>query len=371
MNMLPRILLFLALACAGTPALAIYTTPWEKQCAQAKTPRCVVIARYSSEDPFESMYEMRVGLVSSPGSADLIRVLLPLGTQTKFGARIVFDDRQPITAWFHHCAEDGCVANFTGAETVRALRNASKVRILAKNARGAEISALFHSATFKGADEKKLVPLQKGGGNKDDQISYRVFLADLAPAKTPAGTTAILSSGVWQKSCDPWATPRCDVRMLTKWNGGGNSIGAYYFETDHNQTKKQLIQVRFPFDFYLHKRPQLAFDGFAPVEGEFNVCRREGGCEVIFDPGTNVLEAMKSSKEFVITATTINGNIWRATFPLRSFANAYEGPAMTPEQIKADGEKRGAAVKKLGHRLSRSNLPTTTLQVIKGPEPQL
>nr|WP_249788649.1 invasion associated locus B family protein [Bradyrhizobium sp. G127] len=363
-----RAFLTLAFACAALPAIGEYTTPWEKQCAQAKTPRCAVIARYSSENPFESMFEVRVGLVSSPGSPDFIRVLFPLGTQTKHGARIVIEDLAPIQAWFHHCSEDGCVANFTRADTLRSLRSASKVRIQAINARGAEISPLFHTATFKSADDRKLVPLQKGGGTQDDQINYRIFLADTPPAKTAGDTTAILSSGVWQKSCDG---PNCDVRMKTKWNDGKNSIGAYYFERETNGVKKQLIQVRFPFEFYLHKRPQLAFDNFAPIESNYNICLKQGGCDVIFDAGTGFLDAMKTSKEFVITAVTIQGNIWRITFPLGSFAKAYEGPAITPALIQQDDEKRTAAVKKLGYRLSRSNLPTTTLQVTKGPEPAL
>lgn len=363
-----RTLLLLSLACAAFPVRAESTTPWEKQCAQAKTPRCAVIVRYSSEDPFENMFEVRVGLVSLPGSPDFIRVLLPLGMQIKYGARIVIDDLAPIQAWFNHCSDDGCVANFTGAETLSKLRSATKVRIQAINTRGAPVTTLFQTTTFKAADAKKLVPLQKGGGSRDDQINYRVFLADIAPAKTAGDTTAILSSGVWQKSCDG---TNCDTRMKTKWNDGKNSIGAYYFETEKNGVKKQLIQVRFPFEFYLNKRPQLAFDNFTPIEGDYNVCMKKGGCDVTFDAGTGLLDAMRSSKQFVATAVTIQGNTWRVTFPLSGFVKAYEGPAMTPALIEQEDAKRTAAVKKLGYRLSRSNLPTTTLHVTKGPEPAL
>jgi invasion protein IalB len=339
-------------------------TDWVKQCAKTtSTTRCVTISHVSEVG---GKLDVAVALVATPdASKDYIRIAAPLGLQLVHGLRLVMDDDKSVYK-FHHCRSEGCVANIVDLKIAEKMRKAKELSVQMIKSDGSVLSAKFSMANFKTAESNKLVSLKTKGGSEQDKMDFDVFLGDPPKSTTTEEFTVPLAFSGWSKFCNEKA---CFVGMDGKLSTGGNMIGAVLIEPKDNNDKKRILRITLPLKFYLPKKPQLSIDGFSPLTSDFVICFNNG-CMIDFDEAS-LLNALKSSKEMSITATTTQGDAWRAVIPLSSFSKAYDGPSVTEEAVKETVKKQTEQVKRSGKRLERWKGPKMTLYVSKGfaPEP--
>src|SRR5262245_31401453 len=135
---LPTALPAPAQAAAGEPTAKVVYSPWIKFCAKGDDVNAKRSCITGTEARLESgTLVVAAALIEPDGeSRKLLRVVVPLGMLLSYGARVVIDEDQPISAAYVTCHTSGCAADYEVDAVVGKLKKGRQLIVQAVNATG-------------------------------------------------------------------------------------------------------------------------------------------------------------------------------------------------------------------------------------------
>ncbi|UFZ01974.1 CHAT domain-containing protein [Bradyrhizobium ontarionense] len=260
----------------------------------------------------------------------VVRLLLPLKMQTKFGTRLLFDGNKPVEGPFVRCRTTGCVADYSASPDVAARLVAGGVLTAqAINVDGKPLNFKFALTDYGETQRGKPSSWAAIPKQRQQQLQDLVVSSGPEQAIRPAKTAVAYIP--WIKSCrqdaDPSPHRTCFTGMDVRDRAGEPLAAAVLIEPSING--EPALRITLPLNVGLRSGVKLAFDGVAYGNAPFVICL-PNGCMADFGATAALLGKLTTSRSMELQASPSDGFTSSVQLPLDTFAGVHDRPALEP-----------------------------------------
>lgn len=306
-------------------------TPWVRVCLPEQT-GCVVslLGKIQSGKPV-----VAVDLFESErNSQKVLRVTFPLGMQLVHGTRIIFDENPPLSAPYVICPSGGCKSDYVATPgLMQQLNTAKNLVVQAINQDGKPISLVVPLDGFVSAHNG---PANSGSKQNLIAAGDGDWLSNSKPTARPQGA---LAYSPWTRFCltgkEAGAKETCFTGIDAILSTGSPAAAAVLIEPQGEE--KKILRVTVPTEVSLEAGTQIKIDQLEAKTAPYVICFTNG-CMADYPASPQFISQLKTGSNFTLEFTT-NGHRASYAFPLRDFAQAFDGPPTDPKVFEAQQKK--------------------------------
>ena len=155
----------------------------------------------------------------------------------------------------------------------------------------------------------------------------------------------------WTKFCDKAAgTDKrvCFISQYGQSETGGSAVVATLIEPEGG---RKALWLTLPLGVQLKQGMRATVDQGQPIEARYAVCR-SNGCTAEIEASAELIQKLRGGKGLAVQGVDTEGYELSYSLPLESFAKAYDGAPVTPEELEqqrklqADLMRRAAEARK-------------------------
>jgi len=330
---LPAVLSALVVACVAQAAEAA-PAAWTRTCTSVSgADGCVTFATASAVEHNDLTAMIAVRELPLNGRR-VVKLLLPLKMQTKFGTRLLFDGSMPVEGSFVRCRPAGCIADYSASADLAArLATGGALTAQAINIDGKPLNFKFALADYGAAQNGK------PAGWATIPAPLQRELQDLVLSPGPEATQRAATSAVafipWLRSCREETNPAprrtCFTGMDARDRSGDALAAAVLIEPSAGG--EPSLRITLPLNVGLRAGVKLLFDGVAFGNAPFVICL-SNGCMADFAATTALLGKLKTSRAMEIQASPSDGFTSSLQLPLDQFAGAHERQPLDGQAVQ-------------------------------------
>jgi len=199
--------------------------------------------------------------------------------------------------------------------------------------RGGRIEGAPMSDQFRFAQTHRLGPACAG-------VLTLLALISSAAAQAPAPQQPAASSGAqtifssWTKFCEkgPQETDKrvCFISQYGQSDTGATAVVATLIEPEGN---RKTLLLTLPLGVQLKEGMRAVIDQGQPLDARYSVCR-SNGCTAEIEASGELISKLKAGKGLRVQGVDYAGYELSYALPLESFAKAYDGAPVTPQELE-------------------------------------
>jgi invasion protein IalB len=330
-----------AFGAPGDTKIPLSYGPWIKVCLPdpgAGGAR-VCLTSSAAQVVSEGKKVLSVSIIERPNEQRIIRVMLPLGMQLKYGTRLIVDSQPANQQPYVVCFNQGCFADYAIDEAFfQKIRNGKKLIAQAINANGAPLTLPLPLTSFDAA--YRGIGRDPSTLGSDAQISLDNILYRPAAVQQADARSAELIVP-WTKFClkgkEANAKPGCFTGTDGRAESGEPIVAAVMIETDGEP--KKILRVTLPVGVQLVHGTRITIDGAPDQTSPYVICF-VNGCMSDYEATADMIASLKKGQTLVVHAINSNGALLDLALPLAEFAKAYDGPPTDPKVFQENQKKQ-------------------------------